>query len=376
MGWQDILGGALTGFATGNPMAWQNTKLEQAMKQFQKQKISEQLEMQKDMHKLEQMKAEMQIKHLAQTMEQENAPAAPWIEMFGGNVPQGQEGLTVGQAKNIAPLGDVFTKQKPKYEQVKGSNKISFFNPKDPNDIVQTEMDAGVDKPVNVPSWADALGLQKFGEKYHTVQGQKDFANWLADPKNQKEVETFQSLYSLRNAPPGVTYLQTNQGFVPMPTKGGGVPPIGQPTGFGSKLPSEQVVAEQQIGTLLETLQTVKSLYKPKYVGPVAGRLSGLQEQTVGLGEEEAIFRSANAQLQNSLIYLMSGKQINESEYQRLKKQIPDVTLPESVYTARVKEFERTVQSIIDNRRKNMGGYGTQSTGKTSKPPLASFDKE
>jgi len=56
MGWQDILGGALTGFSTGDPMAWQRNKLEQAFKQFQMQKMTNDLEMQREMHGIEKQK--------------------------------------------------------------------------------------------------------------------------------------------------------------------------------------------------------------------------------------------------------------------------------------------------------------------------------
>ena len=74
MGWQDILGGALTGFSTGDPMAWQRNKLEQAFKQFQMQQAMQELEMRKDMLTLEKQKADLAFKHSKYTLS----------DLFGG----------------------------------------------------------------------------------------------------------------------------------------------------------------------------------------------------------------------------------------------------------------------------------------------------
>ena len=57
MGWQDVIGSMLTAGATGDPMAWQRNKLEQAFKQFQMQQAMQELEMRKDMLTLEKQKA-------------------------------------------------------------------------------------------------------------------------------------------------------------------------------------------------------------------------------------------------------------------------------------------------------------------------------
>ena len=64
MGWQDVIGSMLTAGATGDPMAFSRNKLEQAYKQFQMQKMTEDLEMRKEMHEVEKRKADFSIKHL------------------------------------------------------------------------------------------------------------------------------------------------------------------------------------------------------------------------------------------------------------------------------------------------------------------------
>lgn len=156
---------------------------------------------------------------------------------------------------------------------------------------------------------------------------------------------------------PYYTFQQTSEGITPANVRSG---ELGQPSGAGKPFTGEMITTEQQIGTLKETLQRVKTLYKDNYVGAVTGRLAGLAEKTVGLSSEQAQFNSDLAQVKNSLIYLMSGKQINESEYKRLLDQLPDKNLPPSVFKARMSNFDKTLNSIISQRQKNIGGYGKQ----------------
>ncbi|MDD4986092.1 MAG: hypothetical protein PHQ43_09965 [Dehalococcoidales bacterium] len=170
--------------------------------------------------------------------------------------------------------------------------------------------------------------------------------------------------------PPIYNFVQTAGGIAPGNVRTG---QVGQPVA-GKPMPSEMVTSEQQIGTLADTLSAMKQLYKPEYVGPVAGRAGKLAEQTIGVSPDRAAFNSMVAQLNNTLVYLMSGKQINESEMKRLRAQMPSVDLPPTVFKARMAEFERTVGSIVKERQKNMGGYGTNVTPK-ARPPLESFNK-
>jgi len=166
----------------------------------------------------------------------------------------------------------------------------------------------------------------------------------------------------MNEAKPFYSFQVTDQGIIPTNTKTGtqGGPSIGT-----KPLTNEAVVAEQQIGTMLETLERVKATYKDAYVGPAGGRYGGFKEKWIGLPKDQASFYADTAQIQNALIYLMSGKQINEGEYERLKKQIPDVNLPPSVFKSRMTVFKKTLDSIIAERHKNMPKFsGQQPTQK------------
>lgn len=139
-------------------------------------------------------------------------------------------------------------------------------------------------------------------------------------------------------------------------------------TGYGKPLSNEQSTFFQQAETLRDTLNSAKSLYRPGYVGPVAGRVAPIQEKTIGIDPRQSTFNAQVAQMKNTLVYMMSGKQINETEYQRLEKQLPDTNLPPKNFEARVKDFERTLESIIENKKKYSGGYGLP---KSSQQPKA-----
>ena len=164
-------------------------------------------------------------------------------------------------------------------------------------------------------------------------------------------------------------YIGVDEGGKPLTMKSRGTPTITPAEVPGGEkvqpkpqhIPNEMVVAEQQISTLQTTLDRVEANYDPAYVGPVAGRLGALQEQWTGIPEKQAMFYADLAQINNSLVYLMSGKQINEQEYKRLLKQLPVATLPEGVFKSRMKTFKETLKSILGERHKNMKSRGIES---------------
>ena len=218
-----------------------------------------------------------------------------------------------------------------------------------------------IEKETKVPSLGNiaeiAIGRKFVDPAYLTdPEKHKEALKWLATEEGSKELKKTRDELTA----PAVTFLQTAEGFIPATTKGEGIGTVGKPTGLGKPLPSEMITTEQQIGTLKETLGRVKKNYDPAYVGFVAGRLGKFGEKTIGVGEKASSFYSDVAQLRNTLIYLMSGKQINEQEYKRLTEQMPVETMPVSTFNARMKNFEATLDSIIKERQKGMGGYGKQ----------------
>lgn len=135
--------------------------------------------------------------------------------------------------------------------------------------------------------------------------------------------------------------------------------------------PREKQVNDQtatQIGdfsTIAKQIDKVRTTYKPEYVGPVQGRTGELAQTvdlpSIGLGanKERADFLSNVNSIRNQLIYLRSGKQINENEYDRLIKELPDETRSNIDFQAKLDNFQNVFNEIAANRNKAFkeGGF-------------------
>jgi len=212
-------------------------------------------------------------------------------------------------------------------------------------------------KPINMPPWYDSMAMEMMGSRYNTPEGQKEFADFIASPRGQGAASAYRTKYAQESATPYFSFPSTAEGIVPANARSG---QVGASTGLNRPLTNEMITAIQQIQTINDAVKRLESTYKPDYVGAVSGRIGGLAEKTVGVKTEQAKFYSDLAQIKNSLIYLLSGKQINESEYNRLMDQLPTRELPSGVFEARMENFKLTVDSIIENRKKGMGGLGSQ----------------
>jgi len=375
MGWQDIVGGALAGGATGDPFAWSRNKLEQAFRQFQMQMMTDEVEMQREMHGIEKQKLDILLKQKQREEELENHPVSGILAALGHKVPEGAENVTVGQAKYAAPIAQIFQKEQDEFAPIPGTTAL--FGKKS-GKVKETGLEGKPEKPVNVPAWADAMGLAKMGAKYHTAKGQQEFADYLATPQGQQEAASFQTEYAKRNTVPGVTYLQTNEGIVPMPNKGPNVPPLGQPTGFGKPIPAAAAEKLAGLQALKNDLQSIKELFKmdtPQenigWVGPIAGRIGGIEEKYTGTASDEQVqFYAYVRDAKDALLRARSGAQINEQEYKRLVAFLPDETSPAPTFKSRVKRFEKELDNVIATKTEalSQGGYGAQQGGKTSIP--------
>jgi hypothetical protein len=240
------------------------------------------------------------------------------------------------------------------------------------------------EKPVNMDPNYDAVGTQVLGAEYHTLQGQRKFAELYKNDPNVRKLVDDKIARDAKNK---------FQGFAPIfnlaPTAGGLQPynvrtgqTVGAPVA-DRPLTGEQINTQQQIGTLKDTLDRVKTLMqyddekgigKTGWVGPVSGRAAGLQENYVGgLASEQSQAYADLASMENQLVYLYSGKQINENEFKRLKKALPDKNLPVSTFNSRMKSFDETYNSIIKNRAVGLaaGGHSVPQTGGTNTPSPA-----
>ena len=110
---------------------------------------------------------------------------------------------------------------------------------------------------------------------------------------------------------------------------------------------------EAALGGLAE----LRTLYKPEWVGPLAGRIAKTKTLTTGGEPGQAEFLSQIATVRNRVIKAITGAQMSEPEARRIMEQIPDETLPPSTFEARMNATEKNYQMLLDIiRRRGTGG--------------------
>jgi hypothetical protein len=122
------------------------------------------------------------------------------------------------------------------------------------------------------------------------------------------------------------------------------------------------------------SLDSVKSLigridatYKenPNYVGIISGRAGAITQLT---DDKESLFRRDINDVKDMLLRARSGAQINEQEYARLSKLVPDYTDSKPQFKGKMKGFNAALDDIISARQKAQAGGGVV-------PPMGAGNK-
>ena len=99
--------------------------------------------------------------------------------------------------------------------------------------------------------------------------------------------------------------------------------------------------------------------YDPEFLGPIRGTAAAFEaRRRVGsyigtpLGQREVMFRQALNDVQATITYALSGKQINEAEATRLKAMLPAASDEPQVFQAGMRRFDNEAASIIETKIK------------------------
>lgn len=144
-------------------------------------------------------------------------------------------------------------------------------------------------------------------------------------------------------------------------------------------LPSEQIEQESKMDTLSLALEKVKESYSDDLVGPVASRVGKAKQYVEPLANEQAAnFYSNMSDMRNQIVYLRSGKQINQEEYKRLLDSIPNETTSATDFKVRLANFEQLKDTILASRQKNFQGTGYRTANglKSINSPKPSMIKQ
>ncbi len=242
------------------------------------------------------------------------------------------------------------------------------------------------EKEVNMPAWYDAMGAKKLGKKYQTKAGRDAFADWVADPGNEKEVNSFQSQYTEQNTPKTVNILQTGTGFQPYVSKGPGVGTVGKTIeGAGKPLPNDVTT---QLANMKNTVDRISDLelrskdLKGRF-GPIEGRWTALRQKLVNDGPTQELMNEMSGLI--TMAYALSGKQISYQEMEMLKQAIlPTLNQPYQNFLATVNMSRQWLISQHNDMLDYFHGTGHSSNLKKleapkagsggARPPLGAFE--
>jgi hypothetical protein len=145
---------------------------------------------------------------------------------------------------------------------------------------------------------------------------------------------------------------------------------------FGNRvLPTETVDKLADFNVIDSQMQRVRDNFDESFVGlakPLFGK--GKQYLQNSATEKGAKFYQNLDSIRNQIIYLRSGKQINEQEYKRLMKEFPDEYKSVTDFNAKLDNFQEVFQDIYKQRVEAYGkaGYNVgkfePTLGKPSKP--------
>lgn len=139
------------------------------------------------------------------------------------------------------------------------------------------------------------------------------------------------------------------------------------------KLPSEQIAKEEQFANLHDAIKKVGSAYKKSYVGPAQATVGKAgQYFDLTASPEKATFYSNLQDVKNQIIYLRSGKQINEAEFERLMKALPNEYTSDVDFESRYNNFIDIFGNIMKTRSSafSSSGYRSPGTGVSFGPEL------
>jgi len=145
----------------------------------------------------------------------------------------------------------------------------------------------------------------------------------------------------------------------PIPVSGKEIQPKIKPT-----LPESATTDLSDFVTLLDLSKTVRDTYDPSYSGAIQGRYGKVKENWIGgLSEDQLKFNQSLESIKNRLIYLRTGKQINEQEFKRMMQELPDVRQPDSTAKVRLDNFYTMSEDLLNNRMKGLGAAGFRNVG-------------
>lgn len=150
--------------------------------------------------------------------------------------------------------------------------------------------------------------------------------------------------------------------FVPIPQDAAGSRRSGQ---TGTEITRQSVLVQ-----LKEDMQELGTLAKRNTdrIGPISGRWESVKANWLtGTSEDSAAMQRIAGNAQDMLLRARSGAQINETEYRRLSKLVPDPKTPPSTFFTNLRLFQQDIDKLVErtvpsNSPARSGGEGNSAS--------------
>lgn len=212
------------------------------------------------------------------------------------------------------------------------------------------------DKPKEVNVGNDIeiilMGMPQFKDYASNPETRKKALEYYAN--NSETIRNKASQFAQSKAAPFYTVVPTTEGLKPFKARGEGAGEFKEDGTTPKNKPLTEAAAKEfgALSGLMANIKSAEKLYKSDYVGPVAGRFYSIAENLKNLPEDQIKFYSYVRDNKDALLRARSGAQINEQEYARLVKFLPDENLPSGNFVARMKRFEEAVKQIMNEKAK------------------------
>ncbi len=119
-----------------------------------------------------------------------------------------------------------------------------------------------------------------------------------------------------------------------------------------ARLSASAIKEETILSVMLEDIERLQELSAkhPEAIGPIQGRLGAVRAKTVGNPPEVTELRRLAFNLSDQLLRARSGAQINEQEYARLARLVPQPSDPEIDFATKLKSFQDEIQRTLAKR--------------------------
>lgn len=243
-------------------------------------------------------------------------------------------------------------------ESLDAQQGLSDFEPAE-QDLMDAQRDATTTLPsgtFSMPS-RDSLrdqNMQKV-KKFLKLDTRKHEQERELEAQKQIGLNERARLSSQDGARPYFTPLQTAEGIQSFDTRTGKV--AGR---LGDFKPGESTQdALTQAQGVQSDIRRLRELANPAVLGPIAGRYKSVEQALLGGDTTTTELYQTAQRLHNTIVYLRTGKQMNESEAGRILAEIPNKNDPPDVFATKLQGIGQYFDQWMTNRSKLAFGRTT-----------------